>query len=288
MKEAPAAANGSGLQRERSSEMNCIDNPPAGATAPHPLGPLAYLATFAQFIPVLLAPKNDGSGKVDKLPLDHRTGSVTEKGSDGAHNPAIWMTYDAAAACIATMGGAPTFALGFVLTAADDLWCIDLDNVRTPTGWSDLATTLCRQLPGAVVEVSQSGRGLHLWGRRSAMPPHASKNTALSLECYSDRRFIALGSNAVGAMADDCAALDAVVTGYFPKRAELAAPHDTDGPCPDWSGPTDDAELIDLACRSRSPAAVFGGGVTFADLWERNVDVLAKCVFQRSWTPVSV
>ena len=50
----------------------------------------------------------------------------------------------------------------------------------------------------------------------------------------------------------------------------------TDGPVPEWRGPTDDDDLIRRALQSKSAAGAFGGRASFADLWEANVDVLSQ------------
>lgn len=49
-----------------------------------------------------------------------------------------------------------------------------------------------------------------------------------------------------------------------------------DGPVPEWRGPTDDADLLRRALQSRSAASTFGNRASFADLWEGNVEALAK------------
>lgn len=232
------------------------------------LGPLAPLADFPQFIVVLLVPRP--TGKTEKLPLDYRTATVAD-----AHDPQHWTTYENASALAAAWGS--LFGVGFVLTTADPFIVVDIDDGAMPSGeWSPLALELCAALPGAVVEVSQSGRGLHLWAKRQPLPAHSAKNVALHIEAYSSRRFILLGSNAVGSMADDCPHIDALLAHYFPPRTAAVDVSD-DGPCEGWSGPEDDDELIELARRSRSAANVFGdGGVTFNDLWDSNAEALAR------------
>ena len=227
--------------------------------------PLTPLHAFRQFILVLLVPRADG--RTDKLPC-RADGTVCN-----AHDPSAWMSYAEAAALATSSGGA--YGVGFVLTDADPFFCIDIDGAATPTGWSPVAQQLCSALPGTVVEVSQSGRGLHIWGRRTAPPPHASKNTALHLECYTRARFILLGTGAVGTMAEDCPAFDAVVAGYFPPRNAGGDIPDS-GPRTDWRGPADDAELIRRALRSQSAGAVFGGKASFAALWDADEAALAR------------
>lgn len=49
----------------------------------------------------------------------------------------------------------------------------------------------------------------------------------------------------------------------------------SDGPVPEWRGPTDDDDLIRRALQSQSAAAMFGKRACFADLWNANADALA-------------
>lgn len=234
--------------------------------------PLAPLFAVPQWIVVLLTPK--GPSKTDKIPVDYRTGYP----GANAHDPQVWTSYETALATAQGLG--PAFTVGFVLTAADPFWVVDIDNAKQPDGsWSALAQQLCSALPGTAVEVSQSGNGLHIWGMWKAPFAHSSKNIPLSIELYSERRFVAIGTGAVGAMADDVPQLAALAAHFFPARRAAAtgvpAPED-DEPRADWNGPTSDEELIRRALRSQSAGAVFGGKASFADLWTANVDVLSK------------
>ena len=243
------------------------------------LGPLQPLAEWPQFIVVKLVPRENG--KTDKIPLHFNTASAID-----AHQPANWTDYATAHAVAAALG--PGHGVGFVLTKAAGFWCIDLDDCATPDGWSPLAQELYAQLPGTVIEVSQSGRGLHLWGR-GPIPEHACKNVPLRLECYSDLRFFLLGSDARGEMAPSCPGVAAVVARYFSPRTEVAAVAlPAEGPCAEWSGPADDDELIRRAMASQSRGA-FAGKASFSQLWTADERALAAAfssstgdVFDRS------
>lgn len=64
-----------------------------------------------------------------------------------------------------------------------------------------------------------------------------------------------------------------------PPVAATAPPppmHWTSEPVPEWRGPTNDADLLRRALKSRSAASAFGSRASFADLWEANVEALAK------------
>ncbi len=86
---------------------------------------------------------------------------------------------------------------------------------------------------GVYIEVSASGKGLHIIG--SGKPPaHKSRNRALGLEFYSSGRFVALtGTNAVGDNgADMSAVLPQLIATYFAPDAAASGPEEwTEGPC---------------------------------------------------------
>lgn len=223
---------------------------------------LQPLAAYNQFILWVIA---DRGGKQVKLPINYRTGQVCD-----AHDPSAWLS----AADALRSGG----NIGFVFTAADPFFFLDIDNCLEGGGWSQLALTVLQQyLPGAAVEISQSGRGLHVIGR-GVCPPHACKNITLGLELYTEGRFVALtGTNAVGSAATDCSAyLPALVSTYFPPKITEAGTEWTTEPCAGWNGPADDDELIKKALAAQSGGGVFGGRSTFTALWTGDADVLAK------------
>lgn len=218
-----------------------------------------------QWITVRLVPLPDG--RTDKIPTSYITGQPVS-----AHESPNWTTYEAAQAVAAARG--PGHTIGFVLTAADPFFCVDIDGAATPTGWSETAQRIVAALPGCMVEVSQSGRGLHVWGRYANPPAHSSKRTDLHIELYTSLRFIAWGTGQTGVVADRCEAFPAFAANYFPPRATGPA-LPTDGPCAEWCGPTDDDELLRRMLRSHSASSVFSGKATFADLWDNNLPVLA-------------
>jgi hypothetical protein len=233
---------------------------------------LAPLAAYRQFIVCALA-WNEAKGKYDKFPADHQTGRVSN-----AHDAAIWTDAATALAAVARFGSG--YGLGFVFTAADPFWFLDIDNCAMPdgSGWTPLALQLCAAFPGAAIEVSASGKGLHLFGTGQA-PAHGCKNIGLGLEFYTEGRFVALtGTGAVGSAGRDFTyALPWLVDNFFPFKggANGEAVDWTVGPCDEWRGPVDDEELIRRALMSQSAAAAFGNKAAFRDLWDCNIPVLA-------------
>lgn len=237
-------------------------------TLPDALRPMA---AYRQFIVYTVKPGNR-PGKTDKLPVDFRSGAIVS-----AHDPRAWTDADTAIAAAATFGH--PHGVGFVFTPADPFWFFDIDDcLDQSTGqWSDFAVQMCQAFAGAAIEVSHSGRGLHIFGTGS-VPPHSCKNVQCKLEFYHADRFVALtGTGAVGSAAADMSPQIAQLVGLYFQPDQSTDIGWTDGPVDDWRGPSDDDRLIERAMRSRSAAAAFGPGrASFADLWTGNVDALAR------------
>lgn len=236
-------------------------------TQPNPLAPLA---AYRQFLPVRLVPL--ANGKTNKIPVSLRGDAIN------AHDPAYWMSRDEAETVAAGLGAGHT--IGFVLTAADPFWCLDMDGCINPDGtYIPLVNELAAQLGrGVAWEQSQSLTGLHLWGR-GFLPPHGKKNTALKIELYTDARFIALGTPLGGDMDyEECEGIHAVAHRYFPAGSVSGDAVWEDAPQhPDWVGPVlSDDEVIRILGQLKSPARLFGGKATFQELMRADPTVLAK------------
>lgn len=239
---------------------------------------LGALVSWRQFIVYRIEPKPDQPGKTNKFPVDHATGYMPKKGTGGAHNHDIWTDFVTASAAAQRFGSA--HGVGFVFSPDDPFWFLDIDNALQADGtWSPLAQQLCGVFGNCAIEVSGSGRGLHIFGS-GPVPPHGCKNEAHGLEFYHERRFVALtGTNAQGdiTQAAQPGALEWLVGTYFGQAHDEHRPAEwTYGPATGWRGPVDDDDLIRRACAAQSKQAIFGQGATFRDLWEGNIEVLAR------------
>lgn len=221
---------------------------------------LAALARWPQFVPFKTWPNPQRPGKTIKAVTHPDTGRVHD-----AHDRAIWGPYDPS-------------RMGFVLSDDDPFFLLDIDDALQPDGtWSQTAVDLCRRFAGCAVEVSQSGRGLHIIGSARSIPEHGTDSKLLGSQLFTTRRFVALtGLQATGDAGHDATeALAALIEEHFPPVSGGAAEWH-EGPVPEWRGPRDDDDLIRRALRSTSIRAVFGGAASFADLWHNNAEVLAK------------
>ena len=220
---------------------------------------LAPLAAYKQFILYTEA---------DKYPRHPTTGALCN-----AHDPAVQMD---ATTALAIAEASPGYGVGFVFTGQDPFFFLDIDGCKEPDGsWSPLAIDLCTQLSGAAVEVSMSGRGLHIIGT-GPTPAHGCKNIPLGIELYTEGRYVALtGSGAVGSVLHHPEGLNGLVSAHFAPSQAVETSEWTNKPVEAWKGPEDDFKLIEKMLASRSAGAVFGNRATIQDLWNGEDDALA-------------
>lgn len=235
----------------------------------------APMAAREQFVTWYATPHPTKPGKFDKIPTRWWAPALDDTSQGNAHNPRNWTSAAQALAAAPSHDRGWGSGIGFVFTADDPFYFLDIDGALVDGAWSSLSVSLLAQFPGAAVEVSHSGTGLHVIGTAHPAPQHGTRNTPLHLELYTSGRFVALtGHHARGsAAADGTLALHTVAAQYFPPSAVTVTPGNwTDEPVAEWCGPTDDDELLRraMAAAARSAAGVFGGQ-TFADLWQGDV-----------------
>lgn len=223
------------------------------------------LSNYRQFVVWIAVPSRTRPGKTDKMPINPLTGRAADHG-----DPQVRLSRSEAEAYVAMGIGA---GIGFVFTEADPFFFLDLDDARTETGWSQLATQLCQQYAGCYVEVSYSGKGLHIIGSTTPLT-HGTRNQTYGLELYTKNRFVAL--TGYGAQGDACKLVNLTPLLALPgwSGGTVAAADDanwTDGPCPGYGGPADDLDLIAKMLASKpSVRSAFGSAISLQDLWAGN------------------
>ena len=199
-----------------------------------------------------------------------------------AQDSSTWMLPAEALAHVARLGAG--FGVGIVLNPSHKLACVDIDGAYDPaTGeWTAIAMQLLEWFTGAYVEISVSGRGLHIiFAYQGDFPAHACKDTAQHIELYHERRYILLtGTSARGNPLQDCTDLAlGLVYSHFPATSDDSGVNGewTDGPLWHVPGTADDTVLLEKMRRSKSMVSIFGGdGVTNAQLLDADADALAK------------
>ena len=234
---------------------------------------LNALTAYHQFI-LWRAEWDAAKNKYQKKPISPHTGRT--------HNPldpAIWLSAADAIAYLPVMG--ESYGVGFVFTEDDPFWFLDIDQCAKPdmSGWDDNSLTLVSALPGAAVEISHSGTGLHIMGSGSA-PAHGCKNTPLRLEFYDSKRFVALtGIQMSGDVGTDHTATlqNYLIPQFFPHSQGGTQEDWTTGSVAEYTGTEDDQKLIEFMLKSKkSVSSVFQGRATIQDLWYADADALSK------------
>lgn len=234
-------------------------------------GAFQALASWRQFMLYKLVPSRKQQGKFDKFPvnaINGEVGSVTDSRFYlHAHEALMWAEHYG-----------PGYGVAFVLTEHDPFFFIDIDACAEGNQWSAIACEIMGRFPGVGLEVSQSGRGLHLIGTGTP-PPHSCKNRDYNIELYSRERFIALTFNQAQGDASLVfnRELYEFVSQYFPPRSHDLGEEWRTEPVPEWDGPEDDDELLERALRSHSAGSAFDRRASFADLFYGDLDALVNC-----------
>ena len=104
------------------------------------------------------------------------------------HDSSEWATHKDAKASDRGDG------IGFVLNG-DGIVCIDLDHCMANGKPNQKAQALIESLPRTFIEVSPSGRGLHIWGYGSIDTGKKFERDGLSVEVYGNQRFLTVTGN---------------------------------------------------------------------------------------------
>lgn len=166
-----------------------------------------------------------------------------------AHDQSKWLSAEAA-----SLSEHPP---AFVIFRQSGIFCVDLDKAWDGVKWSDQALEVLSMFPGAAIEVSASGQGLHIFGRGShaVEPDHKTRDSKHpGVELYTDKRFMALtGTGKAGSALVDCsAALPGLVARFGLVRDDSTAPAllDPSGAVlprdSRYTGPEDDAALLKI------------------------------------------
>lgn len=227
------------------------------------------LERYNQFVNWRLVPDLDNPGEYKKLPCD-LNGNIIN-----SHDRKYWLPADKAAMS--------PHGIAFVFADTDPFWFLDLDGCWDGHRWSDIAIWAMSFFPGCAVEVSHSGKGLHLFGCGAHVLPrdHGCRNAAAGIELYTTGRFCALtGTNKQGTAwidySDRMAQFvhDASLGARGEPIEALAA---AEGPDPRYTGPADDEELVRMMLGSvGSFKAGFGAKCHAKPLWEADRAELTK------------
>lgn len=174
--------------------------------------------------------------------------------------------------------------VGYHFMLDDPFFFVDIDDGIDPnTGdWRPECRAIANRFPGAFVELSQSGTGLHIIGScdKAALPEKrrckAHKFDTSFDSVFTDSRFVALTMRSPmgSALVNLTAPLQTLIGERLLCDTGLRETEWTDAPI---EGPgLSDMDIIDKASKSNSLAQAFNGTASFVDLWNCNEAVLAE------------
>lgn len=202
--------------------------------------PLAGLQMRRQWVTWKLVQRN-GDPKPTKIPYNPQTGEPAS-----STDPTTWVDYEQA---LTALGSGHYSGVGFVFTDSDPFAFVDVDGCRDPeTGaYTPDAVTLCQSIfPGAAMEVSQSGSGIHIIGTVDDKESFKSKRKRwVGHEFYTTERFIALGNLPDAWQGDASVDITSAARNWVPDATGTDTGQTVTGDRdPRWCGPEDDDELI--------------------------------------------
>nr|DAQ04208.1 MAG TPA: dsDNA helicase [Caudoviricetes sp.] len=144
-------------------------------------------------------------GRETKIPYNALTGAKAK-----SNDPVTWCGFSEAARAV---GSGKYKGVGFMLSDSPYV-CVDMDHCLDGGEKETWARGIVEQI-GGYVEVSQSGKGLHIFGR--AAVERGRRNDRI--EIYPDKRFIAMTGDVWeghGALSDIQSGIDALMAAHFP------------------------------------------------------------------------
>ena len=186
--------------------------------------------------------------KTEKRPIDCNTGEYAD-----SVNPATWATFDKARA-YAKENGYTTVA--YALDGKDGICCIDLDHCLDDNGeYSALAKEIMGKCGKTYIELSMSGKGLHIFGKTQGMDVRSFSKDG-DMEFYQEGRFISMtgdGASYSTLESFDKPDMKELILQKCEKRGEWQG----QGEGIEGLSVMSDREVVEKACADRKHGATF-------------------------------
>ncbi|MCD8372187.1 MAG: DUF3849 domain-containing protein, partial [Clostridia bacterium] len=138
---------------------------------------------------VIVRTRENENGKLDKFLISPVTGKYAE-----SNNPETWTDFDTACKYAKENGGV---TLAYAIDGEDNICCVDLDHCIDDNRRSALAEEVLSKAGKTYMEISLSGKGLHIFGTTDGMDLRAFSKDG-DLEFYQKTHFIAMTGDGAG------------------------------------------------------------------------------------------
>ena len=191
---------------------------------------------------------NEKRGKVEKRPIDCNTGEYAD-----SVNPATWTTFDKARAFVKEKGYT---TIAYALDGKDGICCIDLDGCLDDNGnYSALANQVMRKCGKTYMELSVSGKGLHIFGKTKGMDVRSFSKDG-DMEFYQEGRFISMtgdGASYYALESFDTPEMKELILRKCEKRGEIKG----QGQGVEGLSTMTDRDVVEKACADKKHGATF-------------------------------
>lgn len=159
--------------------------------------------------------ENEETGRLEKWLIDVHTDKAAK-----SNDPTTWTDFDTACQYAKENGGV---ALAYALDGTDNIACIDLDDCIDENGEkSQLAKDVLSRCGKTYIEISVSGKGLHIFGKTKGMDVRSFSKDG-DAEFYQSGHFIAMTGNGTGYLrleSLDKPEMKSLIESKFEKRSE--------------------------------------------------------------------
>ena len=191
---------------------------------------------------------NEKRGKVEKRPIDCNTGEYAD-----SVNPATWTTFDKARVFVKEKGYT---TVAYALDRKDGICCIDLDGCLDDDGnYSALANQVMRKCGKTYMELSVSGKGLHIFGKTKGMDVRSFSKDG-DMEFYQEGRFISMtgdGASYSALESFDTPSMKELILRKCEKRGEWKG----QGQGVEGLSIMTDRDVVEKACADKKHGATF-------------------------------
>ena len=204
---------------------------------------------------------NPEKGRPNKYLINVHTGKFAE-----SDNPETWTDYETACEYAKNNGGV---TLAYALDGKDGIACIDLDHCIDENGeYSELAKEVLSKCGKTYVEMSVSGKGLHIFGKTKGMDVRAFSKDG-DFEFYQKSHFIAMtGDNVTDIRFEsfDSDKMKELIT----RKCEKRSPWNGKGAGVEGLSKMSDRDVVEKACADKKHGETFKSLYNGQDLFNNH------------------
>jgi hypothetical protein len=195
--------------------------------------------------------EQDKAGRAAKVPYSPKTGYKAS-----SNNPNTWGKLDEA---LLSVDKYMFSGVGFVFTTESGIVGIDIDHCIEDGQLNPVASDILAHIPPTYIEVSPSGKGLHIF-LRGTLPSGGNKNSKTGVEMYSSNRYFTMTGKCFQGSVDSITADSSGILEYIHQKYIVSDRKSRNNQSFQAVSTLSDDEVLRLAQGSKD-------GAKFTSLW---------------------